>query len=516
LWKLMDGDQYSEARATGAIARDRLALMPYLWGMKGKRVLVVITNKNGDRLLMGSLKTPAMVRVTRRKTGDGEQMESERNDYDIEFVLSSRLPVPFYQGEVPEPTQATCPNLCELLDDAIILGGGGDASAVTDCLSPEQAAVLLEALGGSSGECPTLCELIESAFSSGTSGMQLTVGAVTDAVPQSGTINGRLYYFNDAWGPLENYAEAYWGGSNWVCTDGVIYWISYDDVATPDLVTTWEGEGSPLPVWSLSNSGAETIANCVAPEFVAALIAALGGSAEGGTVLIRNAADSATLAEVDAGEPWIVPPIRIPYIDANGDTQVLLVYVDGIDDDELTVTNTAPPPIPRFRVFATNGTTPIAAKDITDPNVSVPQSVRKFKDENNDSQVTAASDTEFSSGTLRAADETPRRQIFVGGTGTGIYATEGRLIADTLPAIPRKVSFDFEQYSNSVFLTVRADFADTYTVTANDGSSGTITFSKNGGAFAAFSSPLVLANGDTIEVRRTTTSAAGWVTIATA
>ncbi len=52
-----------------------------------------------------------------------------------------------------------------------------------------------------------------------------------------------------------------------------------------------------------------------------------------------------------------------------------------------------------------------------------------------------------------------------------------------------------------------------YTATTNDGSSGTITFSKNGGAFAAFSSPLVLASGDTIRVRRTTATTQGWVQI---
>ena len=144
-----------------------------------------------------------------------------------------------------------------------------------------------------------------------------------------------------------------------------------------------------------------------------------------------------------------------------------------------------------------------------------PQSQIKFKNESDASQVTAASDTEFASGTLRPATEIPRREIFVGGTGSGLYATVDRLIANTLPAIPRKVSFDFEQYSNSAFLTVRSDFADTFTATANDGSSGAITFSKNGGSFAAFSSPLVLANGDTIEAHRIITSSAGWVTIAT-
>lgn len=67
--------------------------------------------------------------------------------------------------------------------------------------------------------------------------------------------------------------------------------------------------------------------------------------------------------------------------------------------------------------------------------------------------------------------------------------------------------FRNRSHANAYYCAMNAEVATS--------SSGTITFSKNGGSFAAFSNPLVLANGDTIEVRRTTTSAAGWVTIAT-
>jgi hypothetical protein len=59
-------------------------------------------------------------------------------------------------------------------------------------------------------------------------------------------------------------------------------------------------------------------------------------------------------------------------------------------------------------------------------------------------------------------------------------------------------------------LTIDAESAGTFTSTTNDGGSGSITFSKNGGAFAAFSSPLVLANTDTLVVKRTTTTSAGF------
>jgi uncharacterized membrane protein len=59
-------------------------------------------------------------------------------------------------------------------------------------------------------------------------------------------------------------------------------------------------------------------------------------------------------------------------------------------------------------------------------------------------------------------------------------------------------------------LTIDVESAGTFTSTTNDGGSGTITFSKNGGAFALFSSPLVLANTDTLVVKRTTTTSAGF------
>ena len=58
-------------------------------------------------------------------------------------------------------------------------------------------------------------------------------------------------------------------------------------------------------------------------------------------------------------------------------------------------------------------------------------------------------------------------------------------------------------------LTIDSDTAGTYTSITDDGSSGTITLSKNGGAFGAFLSPLVLASTDTLVVKRTVTTAIG-------
>jgi hypothetical protein len=77
------------------------------------------------------------------------------------------------------------------------------------------------------------------------------------------------------------------------------------------------------------------------------------------------------------------------------------------------------------------------------------------------------------------------------------------------------IRFTFEAgQTDSVLYTIVNNVNNgSYTATSNDGGSGTITFSINGGAFAAFSSPLALAAGDTIQVRRTTATAQGFVQI---
>jgi hypothetical protein len=59
-------------------------------------------------------------------------------------------------------------------------------------------------------------------------------------------------------------------------------------------------------------------------------------------------------------------------------------------------------------------------------------------------------------------------------------------------------------------LTIDSDSAGTYTSISDDGSSGSITLSKNGSAFAAFSSPLALVATDTLDVKRTVDTAAGF------
>lgn len=63
----------------------------------------------------------------------------------------------------------------------------------------------------------------------------------------------------------------------------------------------------------------------------------------------------------------------------------------------------------------------------------------------------------------------------------------------------------------TILYTVRSNSAGTFTSISDDGSSGTITIDINGGGYGAFTSPLVLEVGDTIQFKRTVFSADGWV-----
>lgn len=59
-------------------------------------------------------------------------------------------------------------------------------------------------------------------------------------------------------------------------------------------------------------------------------------------------------------------------------------------------------------------------------------------------------------------------------------------------------------------LTIDTDNAGTYTSESTDGASGTLTYSINGGGYATFVNPTVLAVSDTIIAKRTVTTAVGY------
>jgi len=93
-----------------------------------------------------------------------------------------------------------------------------------------------------------------------------------------------------------------------------------------------------------------------------------------------------------------------------------------------------------------------------------------------------------------------------GGGQFSNIACEKTIVSDvkTLKGIFTAGDDEMEQ------LTIDADSAGAYSSIADDGSSGTITVSKNGSAFGAFVSPTTLAIGDTWDVKRTISTALGF------
>lgn len=66
----------------------------------------------------------------------------------------------------------------------------------------------------------------------------------------------------------------------------------------------------------------------------------------------------------------------------------------------------------------------------------------------------------------------------------------------------------------TVLWTITAEQAGSFETFTNDGGSGTITFSQNGDPFGALPTTMVLDVGDTVQFKRTTSSAQGWVNLA--
>lgn len=85
-------------------------------------------------------------------------------------------------------------------------------------------------------------------------------------------------------------------------------------------------------------------------------------------------------------------------------------------------------------------------------------------------------------------------------------------IVITLPQL-LELFFAFTAGTDTSALATNTGTTWTLTALAQDGSSGTITVSINGGSYAAFSNPTSVTNGQTVQVKRTSTASAGSVTI---
>ncbi len=97
-----------------------------------------------------------------------------------------------------------------------------------------------------------------------------------------------------------------------------------------------------------------------------------------------------------------------------------------------------------------------------------------------------------------------------GGTTLGTQAVKSNGAIDYVAPIPLKFGWAAGD-GDTLTWTVTADEAGTYGTYTPTGTNGTITYSKNGGGYAALSGSITLAVSDTITVRRTTTTSEGSV-----
>lgn len=351
-------------------------------------------------------------------------------------------------------------------------GAGGDVSAITDCLDTTQAGALLDGLledrewsdieGRLSEEqldaaeaalSSSLCEMLDAALASTLTNSFTTTGAGASEYNLSwafdGTQNGKDKYTNGTF-------LTAWSGTAWVMINesvGTEFYQSTDDTEFPWEATGWTAQfGIETPVPTLTQDGgidASAVVDCLDPLQAAAVVAALGGSAEPGTAQL---------------------------VDSNGD------------------------PI-GSSVSVPSGPT---------VEIPVPQSAFSYKDAANADQVSTPLDTVVVAGVLYADYQFPRRQLTLNGVGTGQYVTLPDLVNNTVPDIVPPLEFGWGiGDADTLSWTITSRQAGTYTTYSQDGGSGTITYNKNGAGFAALSGTITFIVGDTVIVRRTITTSAG-------
>lgn len=170
---------------------------------------------------------------------------------------------------------------------------------------------------------------------------------------------------------------------------------------------------------------------------------------------------------------------------------------------------------PDGTVKTTDGVTTVAAVK-SNGTANLPQSVIKYKDAANADQITAASNTEYSGGTLRPATQVPRRALTLDGTPTGDYVTVADLIANTVPDVTstpavRAITASWAAGDDETIpVALPAEYQGiTYAYVSNTGSNGTITVSVDGGS--TFAAPPFTVGASGVAFRRTTYSGAGSV-----
>jgi len=257
---------------------------------------------------------------------------------------------------------------------------------------------------------------------------------------------------------------------------------------------------------------------------------------------IRSTTGAELIDTVDnpCGETYNIPQISTGWTDCNGDPQNT-VLGDAVNDGVGGIMPNVP--IPRLlledsdsnqigcvdlvtmfigsyqlddgEVNTTDGGTVVMAAPAS-ASVNLPQSVIKYKDAANVSQITAASDTEFASGTLRPATEIPRRELYDDTPAPlGLYVTADDLINDTVPQVPAGsppvqaiLASWVTGHDTTIPVVLPAEYqGKTYDFVSQVGTNGTITVSVDGGS--SYAAPPFTVGASGVSFKRTTFSAAG-------
>jgi hypothetical protein len=219
-----------------------------------------------------------------------------------------------------------------------------------------------------------------------------------------------------------------------------------------------------------------------------------------------NTLDSGAIASGGAAD-IVAPDAKVQLLDSAGNNI-------GSSNSYLSGSiNNLTAPDGTFRT--TDGLTTIAPVK-SNGTADAPQTQVPYKDAANADQLTTAEDTVFASGTLRPDTIIPRITIYESdGVTVQGYTDIGNpfyTVDACPPSAPAFVKFIWQAGDADTYLwTVTADEAGTYGTYTPTGTNGTLTYSKNGGGYAALSGAITLAVSDTITVRRTTTTNAGSV-----
>lgn len=243
------------------------------------------------------------------------------------------------------------------------------------------------------------------------------------------------------------------------------------------------------------------VVECLGPERVAEICDIDPPEACPLTWRVRDG-DGNVLDHGVVADPCATPVLDVQ-VDCAGDCDPLIIEVNGIEYESLEDPCGGSIDV---SVFNTNGN---AVGELEEgPSWVVPDATYQLKDSAGNNIGSPGSIPSGDSEDITAPDGTVTIKN-AGGTTLGTQAVLSNGAVDYIAPIPLKFGWGAGD-ADTLTWTVTSDEAGTYTTYTNDGGSGTVTYNKNSGGFLALAGSITLAVSDTIIVRRTITTNAGF------